>query len=207
MFTIRSTRRRRTGVALSLAAGLVLAGCSTDVSDATGTPAAEADDAMSDDAKPDDAMTDEEKTDDAMTEEGESGAMANPALDFAAQDLDGNDVDLAAISGPVVLWFWAPWCPNCRAEAPDVAAVAAETDVTIIGVSGRDEADAMRAFVAETGTDGFQHLADLDGSIWQRFSVASQPAFAFIDAKGETDVVLGGLGADALRSRIADLTS
>jgi thiol-disulfide isomerase/thioredoxin len=52
---------------------------------------------------------------------------ADTALDFHGPTVDGQEFDGAALAGtPVVLWFWAPWCTICRAEAPDVAAVAAE---------------------------------------------------------------------------------
>jgi thiol-disulfide isomerase/thioredoxin len=73
---------------------------------------------------------------------------ADTALDFHGPTVDGQEFDGAALAGtPVVLWFWAPWCTICRAEAPDVAAVAAEYAgrVEVIGVAGRgDEAESAR---------------------------------------------------------------
>ncbi|MGH8934231.1 MAG: hypothetical protein ACRDZO_27240 [Egibacteraceae bacterium] len=74
-------------------------------------------------------------------------------------------------------------------------AVAAEFDgrVTFVGVPGRGEVDAMRGFVADTGTGGFTHVVDDDGSRWQRFGIIAQPAFAFIDADGSVETFRGGL--------------
>jgi hypothetical protein len=57
----------------------------------------------------------------------------------------------------------------------------------------------MQAFVSETKTGGFTHVADVDGSIWNRFGVAAQPSFVFIDSSGKAESFLGGLGADDLR--------
>ncbi len=136
--------------------------------------------------------------------------MAVPEqLRFTATTLDGTPFDAAALAGrPVVFWFWAPWCPNCRAEAPQVAAAAAaHPEVTFVGVAAQDEQPAMQAFVSDYGVGGFQHLADLDASIWRRFDVTLQPAYAFVGADGSVDVVKSRVSADELDSRLAQLTS
>jgi thiol-disulfide isomerase/thioredoxin len=130
------------------------------------------------------------------------------ALDFAGPTLDGATLDAATLAGtPVVLWFWAPWCTICRAEAPDVAAVAAEFDgrVRVLGVPGRGEIEAMREFVADTGTAGITHVTDVDGALWNRFGVVTQPAFVFVDRSGAVQSFAGSLGGQGLRDMLAGL--
>ena len=81
----------------------------------------------------------------------------NPATapTFAARDLDGREVSLAALRGKVVLInFWATWCPPCRAEIPDLIALQEKyrDRLQIIGVS-QDEAspEVVRQFAREHG--------------------------------------------------------
>lgn len=136
--------------------------------------------------------------------EPEGTIAPNWPLGFTATTLDGVDVDFNTFAGrPAVLWFWAPWCSICRGEAAAVAQTAAdlEGEVTFLGIAGLGELDAMQAFVAETGTGGFEHFADADGSLWLRFEVPYQPAYAFVSTDGEVDVTIGALGSVELRER------
>jgi len=121
--------------------------------------------------------------------------------------LDGEQFAAADLDGPVVYWFWAPWCTVCRAEAPTVADVAGrwEGEVTFVGVASRGPQDDMDAFVTETGTAGIRHIADLDGSIWAQFGVFAQPAFVFVDREGSATSWLGGLGEPMLDEVAASL--
>lgn len=137
-----------------------------------------------------------------------SGEVRSDALSFTASTLAGNKMDVSSLAGePVVLWFWAPWCTICRAEAPDVAKVAAEFGgrVRFLGVPGIGQEKDMRAFVKDTGIGGFDQLVDSDGSLWKRFGVVAQPAFAFVAPDGSVKVVAGALDGDALRERAQSL--
>jgi thiol-disulfide isomerase/thioredoxin len=171
-------RRAARNIVLLLAAMMLfLSGCSTAAGPAPPAPAAGAD-------------------------------APEAALDFRGTTLDGRPFDAMTLAGtPVVLWFWAPWCTICRAEAPDVAAVAAEYAgrATFVGVPGRGEAADMHEFVADTGTDGLTHVVDADGSLWQRFGVVSQPAYVFIGADGTVQEFGGSLDRESLRLKADNL--
>ena len=42
------------------------------------------------------------------------------APDFTLEDYSGNTLKLSDLNGkPIVLNFWASWCPPCKAELPD----------------------------------------------------------------------------------------
>ncbi|MCD9624257.1 redoxin domain-containing protein [Rhabdothermincola salaria] len=140
--------------------------------------------------------------------QGPSGAGDAAAPGFTAATVSGGEFDSASLEGaPSVLWFWAPWCTSCRAEAPDVVAAAEAFDgrVQVVGVAGRGEIPAMEGFVADTGTGALEHVVDADGSIWSDYGVFAQPAFAFVGASGEVEVFVGTMGEDALVERMTSL--
>ncbi|MGP3919819.1 redoxin domain-containing protein [Nonomuraea sp. 10N515B] len=131
-------------------------------------------------------------------------------LDFSLTTLDGGTFDGSSLRGkPGVLWFWAPWCTICRAEAPEVghAAERFKGKVTVVGVPGRGQVADMRQFVKDTGLGHLTHAVDSDGRVWAAFGVASQPAFAFIDRTGAVEMFTGSLPPADLTARMTALAS
>lgn len=193
-------RIRRIFPAVALALTLGLAGCGSDgdsdpTSDDTAVPTDEAttdDESMDDDKEMDDeeSMDDEEKMDDKeMDDEESTGDDAEASgPDFTGTTVGGEPFDGASLAGqPAVLWFWAPWCPKCMAQAPAVLDIAAEHegDIEIVGVAGLAAAEDMPEFIDSTGTGELTHLSDPDGEIWRKYDIAEQSTFVFLDATGE----------------------
>jgi len=130
-------------------------------------------------------------------------------LRFTAKTVDGASFDGASLAGkPSVLWFWAPWCPKCNAEAPSLREVAQANagKVTFVGVAAQDQVPAMQDFVRKHSLGSFVHLADTDAVVWRRFGVTYQPAYAFVSASGEVKVEKQQLTKDELAGRVAALT-
>ncbi|WP_432068157.1 redoxin domain-containing protein [Streptomyces sp. C10-9-1] len=176
---------------------LALAGCGTDGGPAAGASAGPEQEASSPSAP--------------ASQAGETGggmAEVPEALEFTATTVDGESFDARTLAGkPVVLWFWAPWCPKCKAQAEETARVAAahRGEVGVVGVAGLDSTEAMKRFVDETGTGEFTHLSDENGEVWKRFEVTEQSRYVILDASGETvyDGVLPG--GDGLDEKVAGL--
>lgn len=115
---------------------------------------------------------------------------ADDRLQFTGTTLGGAPFDGASLQGrPAVLWFWAPFCPFCNAEAPGVSRVAAANPgVTFVGVAARSDVAAMQNFVSKYHLN-FTNLNDADGSIWARYNVPWQPAYVFYRADGSSTFV------------------
>lgn len=128
-------------------------------------------------------------------------------LGFTGTTLAGKPFDASTLAGkPVLLWFWAPWCPTCVAEAPDVLGVQQTYAgrIGIVGVAGLDKKDNMQPFVDRTKTGALTHLADPDGEIWRRFEVTQQSTYVLLDTSGNVTFT-GVLGGDDLRDKVAAL--
>lgn len=130
------------------------------------------------------------------------------SLKFSATTIDGKAFDAAELAGkPVVLWFWAAWCPKCRAKSAEVAAVHRDlaAAVNVVGVAGLGSGDAaMGRFATDTGITGFPNLADDKGEVWRRFGVTTQEYFVLIDKSGAV-VHKGPLTGTELRQRATAL--
>jgi thiol-disulfide isomerase/thioredoxin len=171
---------------------LLLAGCGEEPA-AGGAPAT----TTSSGPVPDDAAT-------SATTVTEPPRRVPEQLEFTARTVDGAEFSGASLAGrAAVLWFWAPWCPKCQAEAPGIGAAArAAGDVRFVGVAAQDEVAAMRDFVARFDLGSFPHIADTDTAVWQRFGVTSQPAYAFVSANGDIEVETSQLDEDELLARV-----
>ena len=143
-------------------------------------------------------------TEKAAEKDDEKPAAAVPdTLDFTATTVAGEQLDGASLAGkPVLLWFWAPWCPTCRGQVPQVEGLAAEHegDLAVVGVGSLDSAEAIADFAADV--DGVTQLVDTDGVLWKKFGVAEQSSFVLLDADGEVAFEAGYGGSDALGSEV-----
>ncbi|QCH25882.1 redoxin domain-containing protein [Mycobacteroides salmoniphilum] len=140
------------------------------------------------------------------TSSGSSQAPSSRLLNFNAKTIDGADFAGSSLTGKkAVLWFWAPWCPTCQKEAPDLQKAAiAHPDVTFVGVAAQDQVSAMRDFVTKYGLT-FVQLADTDAKVWALYDVTHQPAFAFLGSEGTAEVVKSPLSGPDLDKRIGQL--
>jgi peroxiredoxin len=120
-----------------------------------------------------------------------------PAPDFTLTALDGQSLHLAALKGkPVVLDFWATWCPPCRKLLPSIQKLHDEMGdkVAVIGVNDEDRATVQR-FVADNHVTVPQAL-DTDHAVSAAYGVQGIPFTVFIDKDGNIAAVHEGIDLD-----------
>lgn len=90
-----------------------------------------------------------------------------------------------------VLNLWATWCAPCRAELPAFDAVAARSEIEIIGVNVGDTGDDAGELVAELGLT-FPQVLDPKASVQRALKITGMPATIFVDPAGEVLSVHNG---------------
>ncbi len=126
-------------------------------------------------------------------------------LKFTGTTLEGAAFDGASLAGrPAVLWFWAPWCSTCRAQAGGVSELAErfEGRVGVVGVGGLAEVPDIRAFAEKVS--GPTHLIDDPGVVWRHFGVTAQSTYVLLDAAGKV-VEQGYLDDEDLANKVEQL--
>ena len=127
------------------------------------------------------------------TSGGATGVMG-PA-DLAVADYAGK---------PLVVNVFGSWCPPCNAEAPDLAAFAAQNPgAQVVGIASEDTEEDAVAFMEEYGL-AYPLVMD-DGRLVSEFGVAAYPTTIFFDAQGqEVDRLVGAATLDQFTASLAE---
>jgi thiol-disulfide isomerase/thioredoxin len=132
-------------------------------------------------------------------------AVGRPAPRVELPGLRGGRVRLADLRGrPVVLNFWASWCPPCLAEMPEFERVHRRLGdrVAFLGVNQRDQAQAAERLARASGVI-YPLATDPAGRAFDAFGGLGMPTTVFIRADGTVaEIVAGQLDERLLAERI-----
>ena len=142
----------------------------------------------------------------------EAGDRTGP-VDLTGIDFAGEPVDLADWRGDVVvLNTWYAACPPCRAEAPDLVALAedyADAGVHLLGINSTDDAGAAQPF-ERTFSVPYPSVHDADGTAVAALQgvvpVQAVPTTVLLDRSGKVAArILGVIDPSTVRTLIDEL--
>jgi thiol-disulfide isomerase/thioredoxin len=84
---------------------------------------------------------------------------------------------------PLLLHYWAVWCPTCKLEAPNIETVSQKYNVLTIAVSSGSN-EQVRAYMLKNKLN-FKVMNDVEGRWAKQFKVEAYPTTFIYDAKGE----------------------
>jgi len=123
-----------------------------------------------------------------LTHQSHPPKIGGPAPSFSLKRLDGGGtVALASLRGkPVVLNFWASWCPPCKSEAAALEAAYRHyrtQGVVFLGIDYHDVSGDARTFLSHHGVT-YTTLQDGSGKVGDRYGLTGVPETYFVDRQG-----------------------
>ncbi len=120
--------------------------------------------------------------------ETQSAVKGAIAPNFKATTLTGQNIDLESYKGkkPVVLDFFATWCPNCRRSIPNLSRLYQkyQDQIEVIGVNLQEQEGVVREFV-QSAAVAFPIILDPDGRVTQDYGVIYTNYHVIIDKEGK----------------------
>jgi len=113
--------------------------------------------------------------------------VGNLAPDFQLNNLDGESVSLSDLRGkPVLINFWATWCPYCVDEMPYIQEVYDEwlsKGLVVLAINKGESPSKVEEFVKDYDLS-FPVLLDVKGDVANKYNIRPLPTTFFIDKDG-----------------------
>ena len=142
-----------------------------------------------------------------------AGETGRAAPDFLLEQLDGPPLRFSDLQGrPVLVNFWATWCPPCRKEIPVLIKAYGENKsrgFLVVAVNLQEGDRPVRRFAQEFGME-FPIVMDRTGQVAQTWRIGGPikglPASYFVDRDGVIrEVFFGAMNEDVLREKLAKI--
>jgi len=136
---------------------------------------------------------------------------ATPATtpDFTLPALSGELISLSDYAGkPVLINFWATWCPPCRIEMPAIQHVFDEQDgaFVVLAVNLEETHAVIQPFVDELGLT-FPILLDSDGLVTWQYRVLGLPTSVFVTPEGTIyEQYIGPMDETFIKEMLAEMS-
>ncbi len=97
--------------------------------------------------------------------------------------IDGRITSLENNSKPIVLHFWATWCPTCKLEAPNLESIKDDAKLITIAVNSGKNTDLIK-FMREKGYN-YPVVNDNNGEFAKKFGIEVFPTTLIYNSDGE----------------------
>lgn len=108
--------------------------------------------------------------------------VEGPAPPLIGHLIDGTPYQLDPAEGPVLVHFWASWCPICRVEQDSIASIAGDKPVMTIATTSGSAAE-LTSYLNEQAVV-MPVLMDEAGDIARSWGVHGVPATFVVDTDG-----------------------
>ncbi|MEA3406428.1 MAG: redoxin domain-containing protein [Pseudomonadota bacterium] len=119
-------------------------------------------------------------------------AVKGPAPKFEAVTLQQEPTSLDQFQGqPVIIHFWATWCPICEHERPDIEKISLDYSVVNIAIQSGSDQEVID-FAEKNGMDPSIIVNDKNKYLENLYSAHGVPATFLVDSKGQIQFVKRG---------------
>jgi peroxiredoxin len=117
------------------------------------------------------------------------------------ETIEGKPVMAQPEGEPMLVHFWATWCPICALENSSIQSISEDYHVVTIAMQSGNE-DELKRFMQQEGLS-FPVIADEYGEISKQWSVRGVPASFIISPDGEIRFIeVGYTSGLGLRARL-----
>lgn len=112
---------------------------------------------------------------------------------LVADSIQGDTLDLQKMAdeGPVLLYFWATWCPYCRKTSPMVSKLAYRYKVIAIALQSGSDKQVLE--YQRKHRLKFSTINDPDGGLSSYWGVRGTPTMVIVNSDGEVAWVTSGV--------------
>jgi len=117
-----------------------------------------------------------------------SPARGENGHDLTLETPGGDSVSLGRLAGdkPVLLVFWATWCPICAEEVPKINEVQSRLSdrLRILAIDFLESGEKVRKFMKAKNVS-YTVLLDRNGKAAQAYRVVGIPTYVILDRQGK----------------------
>ncbi len=114
---------------------------------------------------------------------------------FQSTLISGEPANLSSYKGkPLLLHFWASWCPICKFEEGSVSDLNSDSELQLLTIAFQSGSnDDVKKYMMQRNIQTWPVIVDNEGELAKKYGVTGVPATFFIDANGHVRFKTMGL--------------